>query len=146
MTDMKRIEKGIFPWHWRYRNERFGKILSQTWCHHFRIRQGRDPINPKTCRRRYGYFISDEVVNKKDRSRHLYNLLFLPSSTLRKYFADSKVPMLKRSQVLGNISDSERTIAIAGTHGKTTTTAMTTHILFRCGIKVTGFVRNYDQL
>jgi UDP-N-acetylmuramate--alanine ligase len=48
--------------------------------------------------------------------------------------------MLKRSQVLGNISDSERTIAIAGTHGKTTTTAMTTHILYRCGIKVTGFV------
>lgn len=91
----------------------------------------------------------DEVVNIERPDLVIYTPAVPSSSTLRKYFADSKVPMLKRSQVLGNISDSERTIAIAGTHGKTTTTAMTTHILFRCGIKVTGFVggimTNYDS-
>lgn len=65
----------------------------------------------------------------------------IPStSNLRKHFEATDIPMLKRSQVLGYISDSEKTIAIAGTHGKTTTTAMVTHILFHAGVKVTGFV------
>ena len=74
----------------------------------------------------------------------------IPSfSALRRYFEASGVTMMKRSQVLGYISDSEKTIAIAGTHGKTTTTAMVTHILYHCGVRVTGFVggimTNYDS-
>ncbi len=62
------------------------------------------------------------------------------TSILRNYFESQGIPMMKRSQVLGFISDSEKTIAIAGTHGKTTTTAMATHILYHSGVKVTGFV------
>ena len=60
----------------------------------------------------------DEVGNIERPDLVIYTPAVPSSSTLRKYFADSKVPMLKRSQVLGNISDSERTIAIAGTHGR----------------------------
>jgi len=71
-------------------------------------------------------------------------VIFTPAipttSVLRKHYEDSGIAMLKRSQVLGYISDSEKTIAIAGTHGKTTTTAMVTHILYHGGVKVTGFV------
>ena len=71
----------------------------------------------------------DEVGKIERPDLVIYTPAVPSSSTLRKYFAESKVPMLKRSQVLGNISDSERTIAIAGTHGKTTTTSMITEIL-----------------
>ncbi len=39
------------------------------------------------------------------------------------------VRLLKRSQVLGIVTDKFRTIAVAGTHGKTTTTSMVEHIL-----------------
>lgn len=46
------------------------------------------------------------------------------------YFVDRSVPMYKRSQVLGHITDELRTIAVAGTHGKTTTTSMVTHLLY----------------
>jgi len=45
------------------------------------------------------------------------------------YFVKNNIPILKRSQMLGMISDSAPTIAVAGTHGKTTTTAMISHLL-----------------
>ena len=50
------------------------------------------------------------------------------------------IPMLKRAAALGEISNRHFTIAIAGTHGKTTTTAMTAHILHTCGRDTTAFI------
>ena len=46
------------------------------------------------------------------------------------YFAGKDIPMFKRSQVLGHITDELRTLAVAGTHGKTTTTSMISHLLY----------------
>ena len=46
------------------------------------------------------------------------------------YFVDKNIPMYKRSQVLGHITDELRTLAVAGTHGKTTTTSMIAHLLY----------------
>lgn len=51
-----------------------------------------------------------------------------------------QVPMLKRAEALGQISENHFTIAVAGTHGKTTTTAMTAHILNACGTRTTAFI------
>jgi UDP-N-acetylmuramate--alanine ligase len=45
------------------------------------------------------------------------------------YFLKKNIPILKRSQMLGMISDTAPTMAVAGTHGKTTTTAMISHLL-----------------
>jgi len=45
------------------------------------------------------------------------------------WFQEHHVPILKRSEVLGLICESFPTIAVAGTHGKTTTTSMVTHFL-----------------
>ena len=45
------------------------------------------------------------------------------------YFEDNKIPIYKRSAVLGMISSHLPTIGIAGTHGKTTTTSMVTTVL-----------------
>jgi UDP-N-acetylmuramate--alanine ligase len=46
----------------------------------------------------------------------------------------------KRSEVLGIISREMKTIAIAGTHGKTTTSSLTTHLLRSSGIDCTAFL------
>ena len=46
------------------------------------------------------------------------------------YLVGKGVPMYKRSQVLGHITDELRTLAVAGTHGKTTTTSMIAHLLY----------------
>ena len=48
--------------------------------------------------------------------------------------------IMKRSEALGKISEQHFTLAIAGTHGKTTTTAMTAHILNACGKNTTAFI------
>lgn len=43
------------------------------------------------------------------------------------------IPVLKRSEIIGQITANHTTVAIAGTHGKTTTTAMTAWLLHRLG-------------
>lgn len=55
-------------------------------------------------------------------------------------------PVLKRSQVLGEIVNRGRAIAVAGTHGKTTTSSMIATVLVEAGLDPTvivgGIVRN----
>jgi UDP-N-acetylmuramate--alanine ligase len=46
----------------------------------------------------------------------------------------------KRAEALGDWVSSGEVVAVAGTHGKTTTTAMTTAILTEAGLNPTGFV------
>lgn len=53
---------------------------------------------------------------------------------------DRNVPILKRSQVLGVITDAGNTIAIAGTHGKTSTTSLTAHLLKCANAPVNAFI------
>lgn len=44
------------------------------------------------------------------------------------------IPVIKRSELLAHLSNAARAIAIGGTSGKSTTTAMLFHILDRCGL------------
>jgi UDP-N-acetylmuramate--alanine ligase len=50
------------------------------------------------------------------------------------------IPTLKRARVLGLISDAYYTVAVAGTHGKTTTSSMITWLLKQSGVDCTAFV------
>jgi UDP-N-acetylmuramate--alanine ligase len=50
------------------------------------------------------------------------------------------VPVIKRSELLGLLAKSHDAIAIAGTHGKTSTTAITAHIMRTCGMDVSAFI------
>lgn len=55
-------------------------------------------------------------------------------------FRESGITLLKRAQVLGQISRTMPCLAVAGTHGKTTTSAILAHLLYDAGVKVTGFL------
>ncbi|HNX43622.1 MAG TPA: UDP-N-acetylmuramate--L-alanine ligase [Bacteroidales bacterium] len=65
------------------------------------------------------------------------------------FFEKAGIPMFKRAEILGFIADQYKTIAIAGTHGKTTTTTLTAHILTQSQVKCQAFLggisRNYDS-
>ena len=52
----------------------------------------------------------------------------------------SGVPMKKRSQVLGGLTQGKRCIAVAGSHGKTTTTTMIAHLLSKAPCGCTAFL------
>lgn len=60
-----------------------------------------------------------------------------------------ELPILKRSEALGKISKDHFTIAVSGTHGKTTTTAMIAHILNHSRLNTTAFIggiaKNFDS-
>lgn len=56
------------------------------------------------------------------------------------YFIDNGFEIKKRSEVLGLITKDTYCFAVAGTHGKTTTSAILGHILYQSGVDVTAFV------
>jgi UDP-N-acetylmuramate--alanine ligase len=61
------------------------------------------------------------------------------------YFRTNDFPIMKRAEVLGLISRNLKTIAVAGTHGKTTTSAIVSHIIRTGGIDSTAFLGGIAQ-
>ncbi|WP_353138511.1 UDP-N-acetylmuramate--L-alanine ligase [Pseudopedobacter sp.] len=70
------------------------------------------------------------------------------SSVVYSYLADAGFTLYKRSQILGLLSRGMFTIAVAGTHGKTTTSCLITHLLRHggntCSAFLGGISVNYD--
>ncbi len=64
-------------------------------------------------------------------------------------FIKKKFTVLKRSQVLGEITRHQRGICVAGTHGKTTTSTMTAHLLHHshvdCNAFIGGISKNFER-
>lgn len=56
------------------------------------------------------------------------------------YLKGKGYTILKRSEVLGLITKSHKTVAVAGTHGKTTTSSLITHILKVAGVNMVAFL------
>lgn len=65
------------------------------------------------------------------------------------YFSEHQFTIKKRAEVLGIITKDTFCFAVAGTHGKTTTSAILGHILYESGVDVTAFVggvvENYNS-
>ena len=61
------------------------------------------------------------------------------------YFRDNNFLIFKRSQVLGMLTKNLRTVGVAGTHGKTTTSSIVAHILRHAGVNSTAFLGGITQ-
>lgn len=63
------------------------------------------------------------------------------------FFLEANIPILKRSEVLGLISRNKQTIAVAGTHGKTSVSTLTAHLFHdnskQCSAFLGGISKNY---
>src|SRR3978361_50349 len=79
----------------------------------------------------------------------IYTPAIPKDSVILNFFRRKGSELFKRSQVLGLISKSMFTIAVAGTHGKTTTSCMVAHILKDsgkdCSAFLGGIASNYDS-
>ncbi len=73
--------------------------------------------------------IPSEIINA-DKSELL--IIFTPAipknSIILNYFINKEYELNKRSEVLGIISNNHKTVAVAGTHGKTSVSTMIAHI------------------
>ena len=65
------------------------------------------------------------------------------------YFRENGFEIMKRAQILGEITKTNRAICVAGTHGKTTTSSMVAHLLKQshvdCNAFLGGILKNYDN-
>ncbi|MCQ2182363.1 MAG: UDP-N-acetylmuramate--L-alanine ligase [Bacteroidales bacterium] len=73
----------------------------------------------------------------------------IPESLMElKTVRDRGYRVLKRSQILGEITRGQTTLAVAGTHGKTTTSTLVAHIITEsgegCSAFLGGISKNYD--
>jgi UDP-N-acetylmuramate--alanine ligase len=73
--------------------------------------------------------IPQEVITGKADSLIIYTPAIPTDHTELNYFLNREFLVRKRAKVLGEITKDQFTIAVGGTHGKTTTAAMITHIL-----------------
>jgi UDP-N-acetylmuramate--alanine ligase len=70
----------------------------------------------------------------------------IPANHLEKnYLLAANIPLWKRSQILGWITEQMPTLAVAGTHGKTTTSTLLTHLLVHANQNVCAFLGGISQ-
>ena len=86
-------------------------------------------------------FHEDKINNSAENADLMIYTPAIPATNrLFSYFKEAKIPMIKRSKALGEITGGKTTIAVAGTHGKTTITSIIAHILYTAGYDVTALV------
>lgn len=61
------------------------------------------------------------------------------------YFKEANFKIVKRAELLGYITKNTFCLAVAGTHGKTTTSAILGHLLYSCDVPVTAFLGGISQ-
>ena len=67
------------------------------------------------------------------------------SNSVLQYFKTHNFQILKRSEVLGLVTAHTQCLAIAGTHGKTTTSSILGHLMYQCNEKVTAFIGGISE-
>jgi UDP-N-acetylmuramate--alanine ligase len=89
--------------------------------------------------------IDQEMLAQKESLLVIYTPAVPQQHTELNYLRDNGYTVLKRSQVLGLLTENVFTVAIAGTHGKTTTSSMVAHVLTTAGLDVTAFLGGITQ-
>jgi UDP-N-acetylmuramate--alanine ligase len=84
--------------------------------------------------------IPAEVRNQKDKTLVVFTPAIPKDHQEHAYLKEQGYTILKRSEVLGLITKGYKTIGVAGTHGKTTTSSMVSHILHTAGRNMVGFL------
>ncbi|WP_048331495.1 UDP-N-acetylmuramate--L-alanine ligase [Bizionia psychrotolerans] len=93
----------------------------------------------------------DSVSNLEDYLLNNSNTLVIYTPAVPKshrelvYFNNSGYRVLKRSQILGLITENTFCLAVAGTHGKTTTTSILGHVMKVCDVPVTAFLGGISE-
>lgn len=86
--------------------------------------------------------------SKKEKVIVVYTPAIPPENHIISFFRKTGYRIYKRAEVLGDISSAADTLAVAGTHGKTTVSTMTAHLLKQshvdCSAFLGGISKNYN--
>jgi UDP-N-acetylmuramate--alanine ligase len=88
-------------------------------------------------------------IDVRDKVLVIYTPAIPAENRVLSWFRDNSYLLYKRAEILGEISESTETLAVAGTHGKTTVSTMLAHILKQsplgCSAFLGGISKNYDS-
>ena len=89
--------------------------------------------------------VFEDVVNEKISELNPEDTLVIFTPAIKKlsilnHFNDEKFTVLKRAKVLGMITENTACIAIAGTHGKTTTSSLVAHLSKEANLPFSAFL------
>ncbi|WP_405609356.1 UDP-N-acetylmuramate--L-alanine ligase [Polaribacter sp. Asnod1-A03] len=84
---------------------------------------------------------------EKENTLVVYTPAIPKDNTELNYFLDNNFTVLKRSEILGKITENTFCLAVAGTHGKTTTSAILGHIMAEVNATsfLGGIAENYNS-
>lgn len=90
-----------------------------------------------------------QIMSQKDTTLVIYTPAIPNNNYEFKYFQEREYNVMKRAEVLGLIFSNSKGVAVAGTHGKTTTSTMIAHILHQssvgCNAFLGGISKNYNS-
>lgn len=89
--------------------------------------------------------IPSEIRESSSKSLIIWTPAIPKDSIQLAFFKENGYNLHKRSEILGMITRDFHTIAVAGTHGKTTTSSMIAHLLKSAGKPVTAFLGGITQ-
>ena len=88
-------------------------------------------------------------ISEKNKVIIVYTPAIPAENKILSFFRDNGYRIYKRSEILGEISLNTDTLAVAGTHGKTTVSTMIAHLLKQspvdCSAFLGGISKNYDS-
>ncbi|MFD2513449.1 UDP-N-acetylmuramate--L-alanine ligase [Pontibacter locisalis] len=84
--------------------------------------------------------LPQEILENKEQTLVVLTPAIPAEHTEWAYLKDKGYTIKKRSQVLGIITSAAFTVAVAGTHGKTTTSSIVTHLLHHAGVDCSAFL------
>ena len=86
------------------------------------------------------HFVDDINLLDKNADVIVYTPAIPANHSELNYYKEHNYTLLKRSDVLGLLTQNSFNICVAGTHGKTTTSAMIAHILKHSGVGCNAFL------
>ncbi len=93
--------------------------------------------------------IPKEFTENRENTLVIYTPAVPVSHSEYQFFLNNGFRIVKRSLALGNIASAKQCLAVAGTHGKTTTSTLLAHIFTHTGVGCTAFLggisKNYHS-
>ncbi len=94
--------------------------------------------------------VFEDVTDDKIASLQIENTLVIYTPAIKKlgildYFNEKKFEVIKRAKVLGLITENTNCIAVAGTHGKTTTSTLVSHLCKEADLPFSCFLGGISE-
>ncbi|MFM6948901.1 MAG: UDP-N-acetylmuramate--L-alanine ligase [Aquirufa sp.] len=89
--------------------------------------------------------IPAKIIQEQDSTLFIYTPAIPKDHIEKNHLENIGIKLWKRSEILGWITEQIPTLAVAGTHGKTTTSSLLTHLLIHADKNVTAFLGGITQ-